>query len=383
MVLVGMGNLAHAATVRISWNGNSETDIAGYKVYYGTSSGSYAEIIDAGLATSADVAGLSNGITYYFAVTAYDTSNNESDFSGEAHALIPEGAGNGQDGELPMDSDIDGIPDGIEALWGLSPSNPMDSLLDSDDDGVINLVEYMAGTSPVDTADYPNTDNVLKDIIGEVGEVIDLSSVNTGGYTIVPLMDTYPVPVDNAITVDNPGAYLYNVLDQESLLVYRLRVSVTDQMSVTGSFQPGTFLDLADQVFGIRIEFPGNAMMRQVPIGIGSANAEAASAVEFKNGTLEFDLLPFGLVLAEPALITVNCQGSNPTVQRYDSTSNSWVDVGNVTATDGKVSFSSDQLGTFKVVTSEAVDSVPVTDGGESGGGGGGGGGCFITTAGF
>lgn len=378
LVFVGMVSVAHGATVRISWNGNGESDLAGYKVYYGMASGSYSNIINAGLNTGADIPGLMAGVTYYFAVTAFDASNNESGFSQEAHATIPEQLGDG----LPVDSDMDGVPDGMEELWGLNPINPMDSLLDSDGDGVVNLVEFMAGTSPVNATDYPSTDNILKDIIGEVGEVIDLAGVNSGNYTIVPLTDAYPAPAHNTVTVNSPGAYLYNVIDSQSLLVYRLRVSVTDELSIIGAYEPGSFLDIADEVFGIRVELPGDAMIRQVPIGIGSTSSVAASAVQYKNGSFEFDILPYGLILAKPAVISVNCDDSNPMVKRYDTTSDSWVDVSNVAASEGKVSFSSNQLGTFKVVTSESADyQAPVTDGGGSGGGGGGG--CFISTAGF
>ncbi len=378
MVLVGIVSVAHGATVRISWNGNSESDLAGYKVYYGTTSGSYSTTVNAGLNTNVDIPGLTEGVTYYFAVTAFDTSNNESGYSQEAHATIPEGLGN-QDG-LPTDSDLDGIPDGIETLWGLNPLNPMDSLMDSDGDGVVNLVEFMAGTSPVNATDYPITDNILKDVIGEVGEVIDLSSVNAGGYTIVPLANAYPAPVNNTITVNSPGAYLYNVIDSESLLVYRLRVSFTDELSVVGEFQPGSFLDIVDDLFGIRVELPENAMIRQVPIGIGGTGTVSSSAVQYEDGTFEFDILPYGLILSKPAVITVDCDDPNPIVKRYDSANDTWVDVSNVTASNGEVNFSSDQLGTFKVVTSEAAEyQAPVTDGGGSGGGGG----CFISTAGI
>ena len=56
--------------------------LAGYKVYYGTSSGSYSTVIDAGNVTSYDVSGLAAG-TYYFVVTAYDTFGSESPFSNE------------------------------------------------------------------------------------------------------------------------------------------------------------------------------------------------------------------------------------------------------------------------------------------------------------
>ena len=51
------------------------------------------------------------------------------------------------------DSDVDGLPDWWERLYGLNP-NVADSHLDSDGDGLINLQEYNAGTDPVRTDDW-------------------------------------------------------------------------------------------------------------------------------------------------------------------------------------------------------------------------------------
>lgn len=72
----------------LSWNANSEPDLAGYKVYYGTSSQDYGIPIDVGNFTSHTLTGLTKGTTYYFAITAYDTSSNESDFSVELSKSI-------------------------------------------------------------------------------------------------------------------------------------------------------------------------------------------------------------------------------------------------------------------------------------------------------
>src|SRR6266576_1698458 len=58
-----------AATVTATWNANSETDIAGYKLSYGTQSGTYTTTIDVGNVTSASVT-LNPG-QYFFAVQAY------------------------------------------------------------------------------------------------------------------------------------------------------------------------------------------------------------------------------------------------------------------------------------------------------------------------
>ncbi|MCK4351773.1 T9SS type A sorting domain-containing protein [candidate division WOR-3 bacterium] len=67
----------------LEWSDNSEPDLAGYKVYYGTSSGSYGEPIDVGNVTSYTLSGLSSGTTYYICITAYDLAGNESNYSPE------------------------------------------------------------------------------------------------------------------------------------------------------------------------------------------------------------------------------------------------------------------------------------------------------------
>ena len=52
-------------------------------MYVGTASGVYGAPIDVGKVTSYVVSNLQLGNTYYFAVTAYDGSNNESLHSAE------------------------------------------------------------------------------------------------------------------------------------------------------------------------------------------------------------------------------------------------------------------------------------------------------------
>ena len=71
--------------VVISWYPNQENDLAGYKVYRGISSRDYDFVNNVG-----NVISWSDSIfcdsTYYYAVTAYDTANNESVFSNEVIA---------------------------------------------------------------------------------------------------------------------------------------------------------------------------------------------------------------------------------------------------------------------------------------------------------
>ena len=73
---------AYSAQVAIAWNPSVDPATIGYKVYYGTQSRNYSQVIDVGANLSYSVTGLSASQAYYFAVTAY-TSNAESGFSPE------------------------------------------------------------------------------------------------------------------------------------------------------------------------------------------------------------------------------------------------------------------------------------------------------------
>lgn len=65
-------------SVTLQWNANADSDIAGYKVYQGITPGSYGLSIDVGNTTKYTAHNLQAGLRYYFAITAYDNSGNES-----------------------------------------------------------------------------------------------------------------------------------------------------------------------------------------------------------------------------------------------------------------------------------------------------------------
>ena len=73
------------ASATISWYANTEGDLAGYRVYVGTTSGSYnfAGPFEVTNSTSFTVPNLPIGITYFFAVSAFDKTGNESTKSAE------------------------------------------------------------------------------------------------------------------------------------------------------------------------------------------------------------------------------------------------------------------------------------------------------------
>jgi len=75
------------ATVQLAWDANTESDLAGYRVKVGTTSGVYTlSNISVGNVTSYTVTGLPPGDVYYFAVTAVNLSGAESVASNEVSA---------------------------------------------------------------------------------------------------------------------------------------------------------------------------------------------------------------------------------------------------------------------------------------------------------
>ena len=90
-------------SARLTWDPNSEPDLAGYRVYYGTKTLTYTNMTDVGSAVNLAIPGLVPGVTYFFAVTAYNQLGLESDYSLEVAytplptanllALLPNGPG--------------------------------------------------------------------------------------------------------------------------------------------------------------------------------------------------------------------------------------------------------------------------------------------------
>jgi len=85
VLLVGVGN-AFSESIKVVWDPNSESDLAGYKVYSSvTDGGPYTLLQDVGNVTELelDLTGKPDGMIYYVA-TAYDERGNESGYSNQA-----------------------------------------------------------------------------------------------------------------------------------------------------------------------------------------------------------------------------------------------------------------------------------------------------------
>jgi hypothetical protein len=92
LALLVLPSLAFAAEVKLTWNPNTETDLAGYRIYQSNTSQTYNRATN----KVADIPALPNqtkvatlnvtpedGRPVYFVATVYDTSGNESGNSNE------------------------------------------------------------------------------------------------------------------------------------------------------------------------------------------------------------------------------------------------------------------------------------------------------------
>ncbi|MBC8096498.1 MAG: fibronectin type III domain-containing protein, partial [Akkermansiaceae bacterium] len=89
VLFLAHGPVFAAQNVTLTWSPSPDTNVVGYNVYYGSASRSYTNKLNAGSSTNLVIGGLKEGVTYYFAATAYNILAIESDYSAEVSYLVP------------------------------------------------------------------------------------------------------------------------------------------------------------------------------------------------------------------------------------------------------------------------------------------------------
>ncbi|QQR83302.1 hypothetical protein IPJ72_05895 [Candidatus Peregrinibacteria bacterium] len=74
--------------IELKWQAPNDPNRIGFNVYYGKQSGLYTRRRTLGETNQFRLEGLSNGETYYLAVSAFDSTNQESDYSNEVGAIV-------------------------------------------------------------------------------------------------------------------------------------------------------------------------------------------------------------------------------------------------------------------------------------------------------
>ena len=83
-------NAPATSSATLTWNANTDSDLAGYKIYQATTSGGYGAPIATlqGNGSTYIATRLQSGTTYFFVITSYDSAGNESARSNEVSKSI-------------------------------------------------------------------------------------------------------------------------------------------------------------------------------------------------------------------------------------------------------------------------------------------------------
>ncbi len=371
-----------AATLEISWNHNLESDLSGYRIFYGNAPGSYQCALDVGNTNNVTIGGFLEGQVYYIAVTAYDYAGNESPFSREVSVDVPPEQGGGVLATL-MDwlFGIIGGTGGNQEIFQYDISD-FSAAGPADIAGSVAVVRLgtLESSGPADAYDGGMGDPSgceIRDIITEVGRQVDLLSLYPQGiYYFLPLTGNTAVIENEYLSCREAGVYLYMVADASGDLIHLLRVSSLDVLTLSAEYVSGGNTVFEDQGLGITLELSSWAVEEGFPIGIGrSASGLNGSGLVFVDTThlVEFGIAPFGLVLSEPAEVGVFYDGPDDAVVEYfDEGRKQWVPIEDARIEGREVVFSAQSLGRFKIYPQS--DSVARGDSSSSSSGG-----CFIS----
>ena len=235
------GALAAAnQSLTFAWNANPETNIAGYRLRYGTTSGVYPYTVDAGQNLTATATGLDGGTTYYFALVAYNTTGQTSPLSSELSVVTP-----GNPNAAPVaDALTLSTSEDTDAAATLSGS-------DADADPLTYIIVSnpgkgtLIGTAPNLTY-RPNANaNGSDSFTYKVSDGIVSSATVTASITITPVVDA-PIANSSSVTTneDSNVAIALSASDPDgSALTYTL-LSSPAKGSLSGTppnltFTPG------------------------------------------------------------------------------------------------------------------------------------------------
>lgn len=224
-----------AATVDLQWDPSTDPDLAGYRVYYQANSAAQpfvgmgavegAAPVDVATSTGATISGLDPAVSYYFAVTAYNTSGVESVYSNvvQAQEMVPPVVGISSPAANATVSGALSVAVGASDNVGVTS---VEFYVNGELQGTANAAPYAFNwqTDPLAPGQYTLTAKAY-DRAGNVG--ISEEAVFVTGDTAVPKVTiTAPgnnKPVSGTVTVtasatDNVGVTGLALYDNSTLI---------------------------------------------------------------------------------------------------------------------------------------------------------------------
>src|SRR2546426_549642 len=331
--------VANAAKVTLAWDANTDPDLAGYKLYYGLSSGSYQSSVDVGNVTSYTLPGLLDGRIYYFAATAYNVSQNESGFSNEVSkaiaavtpptvsisapangatvsgtAVTVSASASDNVGVAGVQFSLDGVNLGAEDTVAPYPASWNTTLATSGTHSLTAVARDAAGNTAPSAAVSVTVDNPPPLI-----STVSASSISSSGATITWVtneasdsqVDYGPTTAYGSSTPLNASLLTAHAMTLTGLLAtttYHYRVKSRDaagNLATSADFTLTTLIDTAPPTVSITSPLNGTTVSSTITVSATATDNVGVVGVQFK-----LDGANLGAeVLSAPYSISWNTQG--------------------------------------------------------------------------
>ncbi|MBJ6801440.1 Ig-like domain-containing protein [Geomonas propionica] len=323
-----------AATVTLAWDPSPDTDLAGYRIYYqannsdlpfqGTGAVEGNAPVDGGNVTVASISGLDPANAYYFAVTAYNSSGQESVYSNVVQ--IPE--------TLPPLVSITSPADNASVATTLAISAAA-----TDNVGVAKVQFLVNGTPVYETSAVPYTYtwNAAALPAGSytiAARAIDLSgnaavskavNVSVVGDVISPTVSLAVPPPDASVA----GTINVSAAASDNLGISKLELSIDGTLLLSSNQSPVSYIwNTANFANGSHVisarayDAAGNSGVASATVVVDNGTSQTASTPPSTttSTSTSTEAAPLTLADAQLALLIASGQQS-PTidqVQRLD-----------------------------------------------------------------
>ena len=230
----------------LNWNANEESDIAGYKLHYGVSSGSvYTTTVDLGNVTTYTITG--GNISNEYAITAYDTSADGIDDKLDGNESLYSIATQNNVAPVLADDAVS-IDEDNNINITLSATDPDSSqitytLVSNGSNGTVSIANNIATYTP--SENFNGIDSfTVKANDGEADSNVATISISVNPINDKPVANSNSILVDegNTVTILQNGetSVLYNDTDIENDALTAIVVSNPNYGSLTLN-NDGTF----------------------------------------------------------------------------------------------------------------------------------------------
>jgi chitinase len=221
---------AHALTpVTVAWDENNPVP-EGYIIYWGTSSGNYSDSQDVGAATQYTIPDLQDGLTYYFAVKAYDDGN-ESDYSQEISHTVATPNSSPTTPSVPSGPASGFIQTGYS--FSSTASDPENDMLQYQYDWGDGVISGWGNSTQSHT--WSNTGNYCvkaraRDTLGATSGWSSCGSINIGLNTHTIAASAEPhgsITPAGSVVVNNAASQSFTIAPEQDYQVLEVRVDGT------------------------------------------------------------------------------------------------------------------------------------------------------------